>query len=440
MPNFVDLMESCLKNMHAPEQLLNHSKEVAELIREEVNKRIKSLENVSTNENKSNIEFLAVDSSRAIRELMDGSSLGIFRAIGLTSNKKEFRELETEFFYHSGKSNQLRFYESAKMEYLEAKVILNYLREESSKERVVLVDGSMFGRISHIPIELQIYERELFMVDYINAYRELFEEAKKKNVLLVGVSKDSRASFLKQIILKEMLRKLVAEEENFDELLTEKSPSYLQSTLDKVRDEKVKTQVKIILNLYFRSIPDVYFLNKFSELQKYFTLPIELSYDMISSRSLIRILKSEISNEDYIRMHFSKMGRSLSEEKNLDLNLTLNNVKNYPTIVSFYLVPAKNDSPIRVDVPSYCFGLNHKLEDLVTSGFINVNEKKLSNVISSLLEQYAGYKNYNVLLKRADEKVKLSNYVVDSVYLKIIEKKLGIILLPGRDYRRVRLH
>ncbi|NHV07203.1 MAG: serotonin receptor, partial [Thaumarchaeota archaeon] len=56
------------------------------------------------------------------------------------------------------------------------------------------------------------------------------------------------------------------------------------------------------------------------------------------------------------------------------------------------------------------------------------------------LEQYAGYKNYNVLLKRADEKVKLSNYVVDSVYLKIIEKKLGTILLPGRDYRRVRLH
>lgn len=438
MPNFVDLMESCLKSMRTPEQLLNHSKEVAELIKEEVNKRTKSLENVNASEN--NLEFLAVDSSRAVRELMDGSSLGIFRAIGLTNNKREFRELETEFFYHSGKSNQLRFYESAKMEYLEAKVILNYLKEENSNERVVLVDGSLFGRISHIPIELQIYERELFMVDYIKIYRELFEEAKKKNVLLVGVSKDSRASFLKQIILKELLRKLVNEEENFDELLMGKESSYFQSTLDRIQDEKVKTQVNIILNLYSRSIPDVYFLNKFSELQRYFTLPIELSYDMISSRGLIRMLKNEISNEDYIRTHFSKMSRSLSEEKNLDLNLTLNNIRNYPTIVSFYLVPAKNDSPIRVDVPSYCFGLNHKLEDLVNSGFLDVDRKNLNKVISSLLEQYAGYKNYNVLLKRADEKVKLSNYVVDNVYLKIIEKKLGMILLPGRDYRRVRLH
>lgn len=442
MPNFVDLMESCLKNMGTPEQLLNYSREVVELVKEELNKRIRSLEYVDINKNKSNLEFLAVDSSRAIRELIDGSSLGIFRAIGLTSSKKEFRELETEFFYHSGKSNQLRFYESAKMEYLEAKVILKYLNEENTNERVVLVDGSLFGRISHIPIELQIYGRELFMIDYIATYRELFDEAKKKNVLLIGLSKDSRASFLKQIMFKELVKRLAAKEGNFDfnELFVEKDLSHLQEILNKATNEETKKILNIILNLYFRSIPDIYFLNKFSELQRYFTLPIELSYDMISSRSLIRMLENKISNEEYIRTHFSKVSRDLSKEKNLDLNITLNNIRNYPTIVSFYLVPTKNDSPIRVDIPSYCFGINHKLEDLVTSGFLKLSEEKLNNVILSLLEQYAGYKNYNVLLKRADEKVKLSNYIVDNVYLRIIEKKLGIILLPGRDYRRVKLH
>lgn len=436
MPNFIELIDSCLKNMSIPDPFLDYSKEMIGLFEEEINKRIKKL-NFSS-ESKLNFEFLAVDSSRATRELMDGSSLGIFRAIGLTNNRKEFKELETEFFYHSGKGNQLRFYESAKMEYLEAKVILRYLSEEEDmNNKFVLVDGSLFGRVSHIPIELQIYGKELFMTDYIKTYKDLFEEAERRKVLLVGISKDSRASFFKQLILEELIKKLIPEQNDF---VGENDPSYLLGIISKMENDETKAQLKIILNLYLRSVPDVYFLNRFSKLQKYFTLPVELSYDKISSKALIRMLENRSSGEDYIKTHFSKVSRNLSNESYSKLMLTLDNVRNYPTIVSFYLVPAKNDSPIRIDVPSYCLGIEHKLKDLVSSRFIDLDEEKLNSIISSLLEQYAGYKNYNILLKRADEKVKLSNYIVDNVYLKVIERKLGVVLLPGRDYRRVRLH
>jgi hypothetical protein len=435
MPNFIELIDPCLKNMSIPDPFLNYSKEMIGLFEEETNRRIRKID--FSSENKFNFEFLAVDSSRATRELMDGSSLGIFRAIGLTNNRKEFRELETEFFYHSGKSNQLRFYESAKMEYLEAKVILKYLSKEDINNKFVLVDGSLFGRVSHIPIELQIYGKELFMIDYIKTYKDLFEEAERRKVLLVGISKDSRASFFKQLILGELIKKLIPEQNDF---VRENDPSHLLDIISKIENDETKAQLKIILNLYLRSIPDVYFLNRFSKIQKYFTLPVELSYDMISSKALIRMLENRGSSEDYIKTHFSKVSRNLSNELYSKLMLTLDNVRNYPTIVSFYLVPAKNDSPIRVDVPSYCLSVEHKLKDLVPSGFINLDGEKLNSVISSLLEQYAGYKNYNILLKRADEKVKLSNYIVDNVYLKVIERKLGVVLLPGRDYRRVRLH
>ncbi|MEM0219237.1 MAG: DNA double-strand break repair nuclease NurA [Thermoproteota archaeon] len=435
MPNFIELIDLCLKNVSIPDPFLNYSKEMISLLEEETNRRIKKIDFGS--ENKFNFEFLAVDSSRAIRELMDGSSLGIFRAIGLTNNRKEFKELETEFFYHSGKSNQLIFYESAKMEYLEAKVILKYLSEEDTNNKFVLVDGSLFGRVSHIPIELQIYGKELFMIDYIKTYKDLFEEAERRKVLLVGISKDSRASFFKQLILEELIKKLVPDQNEF---VRENDPSYLSDIISKIDNDETKSQLKIILNLYLRSVPDVYFLNRFSKLQKYFTLPVELSYDMISSKALIRMLENRSSDEDYIKTHFSKVSRNLSNELYSKLMLTLDNVRNYPTIVSFYLIPAKNDSPIRVDIPSYCLSVEHRLKDLVPSGFINLDEEKLNSIISSLLEQYAGYKNYNILLKRADEKVKLSNYIVDNVYLKVIERKLGVILLPGRDYRRVKLH
>jgi len=60
--------------------------------------------------------------------------------------------------------------------------------------------------------------------------------------------------------------------------------------------------------------------------------------------------------------------------------------------------------------------------------------------INSILRAgYAGLRNYNILLKRVDEEVRLTNKDLDNIYERVLEKELGTILTHTRRYRRVRI-
>lgn len=444
MPKFVDLLEETLRNLEIPEPFSSYEEDLKIRLEKEVNSHLIPIG--SFKEEYEPAEFLAVDSSRAIRELLDGLTLGIYRALGITNNGEEVRKLDVEVFYHTGSSNQLRSYESAKMEYLEALVILEYIKnlESNEKKNIVLLDGSLFGRISHLPLELPIDGRELFMIEYINIYKRIFDISRKSNIILVGISKDSRASFFKRLILSNIISELVSDDKVCSELssiLRERNLGLLIRFLeDKVRTE-LKSKLISIFSLYTRNLPDVYFLKNLSRLDSYISHPIELSYDSFSSRNLISFIEGKISEEEYIKSRFSSIAKEINKEKYSKIELALRSMKEYPTIVSFYVLFNKKDSPLRVDIPSYYFNLDHKLEDLFKTNFLSMNnEEKLLRIVNYLKDQYIGYKNYNVLLKRVDEIVKLSNKVVDKVYIRLIEKKLNRILLFGRDYRRVRLY
>lgn len=91
---------------------------------------------------------------------------------------------------------------------------------------------------------------------------------------------------------------------------------------------------------------------------------------------------------------------------------------------------------MRIDVPSWVFGIHHSLKDL--TGFSAVEGVDVESIVSMLKLLFGGIRHYNVLLTSVDSEVRLKRDTVDRVYLPLVERSLGLPLPVShiRGYRR----
>jgi hypothetical protein len=389
-------------------------------------------------------EVAAVDGSRAIRAFPSGAVLYIARALAVLGRRR-FRELEVDAFFSKAKPSEVSVFVGRKMEWLELRAAMRAASEGGLSGGAALIDGSLYGRLLHLPRDQPAEGMRGFMLDYFKTLRELLELCRREGVLLAGVSKESRSSFLRDHLLALLLEE---ELDGLDSVPGEdkaelraifenalQSPSKAlpaMRRLKRAHGDRLKG-VERILREAASARPDHQLIRRFAKAPGY-TIPLELGIS--GSRGVaMKLIKRD--PKAYAMRYFREAlseagdGESFIEEA----TGVLEGILGLPSMISFHLLPDPRDTPMRVDVPSWACGLDHRVSDFIGS---RPAEADVGEVVALLMEGYAGLKDYNVWLKRADEEVRLSREVVDGIYSSALGRLLNATIIHPRGYRRVK--
>ena len=109
--------------------------------------------------------------------------------------------METDVIFSKDELSKIKYLIGRKMELLEFQVAINSIKNGVDC-KVVLLDGSLYGRAIHNLIETKTREEIPTLLKYFKVYKELLDLCKEKNILLVGVSKQSRSTFFRDFLLR----------------------------------------------------------------------------------------------------------------------------------------------------------------------------------------------------------------------------------------------
>lgn len=387
-------------------------------------------------------EVIAVDGSRAIRPLASGAVLYTARALAL-AGKQRFRVLDVDAVLSKASNSDVVVFVTHKMEWLEFRAAMNLIKETKFPKIALLIDGSLFGRLTHLPRDQPVESMWSFMVEYFKTFYELLELCRQRNILIIGVSKDSRSSFLRDFLLRSILEEELEDldvpmEDKarlariFEEAL-EKSISALKAfrKMKEIRGDKLKT-VGQIMDEALAARSDHQLIRNYIDGAGH-TVPLELSAPARVRRTLQRIDRDPRS---YVLSQFPRSIEEADDEEGfIDYaSGVISTLTKFPAMISFHLLLDKRDTPIRIDMPSWTFKRDTKTIDVQKDEKVLVN---VNPIISLLLEGYGGLTNYNVWLKRADEEVRLSRVDFDKLYVPRLEKILNTTVMFTRGYRRV---
>jgi hypothetical protein len=386
--------------------------------------------------NPAELSVMAVDSSVYSNLLSTGGVFYVVRSLAVCRNVEQ-KLLESDVFFSKGGSVTERNFISVKMEMLEFQVAIDALKSGVGCG-VILIDGSLYGRLVHVPLESKVEEERLILVDYFRAYRELLELCRKNNVLLVGVAKESRSTsfrdFLLSLVFKEEFAKLDIDDDDARRL----KPLFMEVvddfTLGLQKFEKIGQKygvklvtVRMVLEELARSRPDYQLVMNFAESVGY-TKPLLLG----SPPRLARKLEAFRSDaKGYVRKNFPNALREKGKGFVDDAARVIAGIPDFPAIVSFYVLFDRRDSPIRIDIP--CWD-----QKLIEVGWHKPASVDLDGVLKVLATGYCGLDCHNLWLKNVDERVRLKKKTVDNIYVPYMEKLFGEKIIRGRSYRRVR--
>lgn len=148
--------------------------------------------------NAGDLDVLAVDSSVYTNLLSNG---GVFYIIRSLAARKDVvsKRLESDVIFSRDRMSRIRELITAKMEMLEFEAALEALKRGFDGD-AILLDGSLYGRVSHVFIESKVDEERDSLLHYFRVYKELLDACCKSGVLLVGVSKEIRSTFYRDYL------------------------------------------------------------------------------------------------------------------------------------------------------------------------------------------------------------------------------------------------
>lgn len=447
MPYFIDLFIQDIRSKR--NYIRNILAEHSDTFLKEMLDEFKSIWNPLPRKDYFDFNAIAIDSSRAISEIFDGAIFHVCRAMGLTNNGKVYRDLETEIFYYCSRDEELASYLSMRLEYLEWKIVKKYLsdiKDKGDSINVILIDGSLYGRIMHIPKDSPLESNRDFMLKYMDLYTNIIDECRRKNVWIIGVSKDSKTDLLRKIILTRVFEKYVSQN-IWDKDIRDKMYKFWRkmfrtpfSTLKRLQEffrnnPSIPSEILNIFREHVKQKPDIHMIKIFTNGLSGYTTPIELGAGIYGTRA---IFSGKIDIEKYLMKNFKKclyeMGSKAFKKYALDI---LYRVLNFPTIISLYATFKDGDLPLKIDFPSWMLNIDRKIPEAEPYRFIDKDDENIHKILSILYSLYGGERNYNVLLKRVDEKVKLTNKIMTQIYENVLQKELNIVITHMRGFRRV---
>ncbi len=385
---------------------------------------------------------IGTDGSLATRTLWDGRLWWIVRAIALQENSKT-RVLDTGFAPARVREQELAWYVSIKMETIEHAAALQALRNEGGEW--LLLDGSLFGRLQHLPVESGISNDRFCLLDYFETTLELLQYCRENDIGIIAVSKDSRARHFLRFTLLDTIHKVL---KNSNTRLSLESVDHIQEAVlsakreqvdisalkTKLSDHKKPVQSRImqLVKLATDSLSDHVLIQLLFRGRGY-TSPLVLSMMKNTRLSLANSFREPTK---YLRTRF-KMALAESEieaEFKMKATKILTQLRDLPAIVSFHIKLHPQDTPLRVDIPGWMVGIDTKIWEPPKPERMNCN---VDEVLSVLRGGYGGLQNYNIWLKRADEIARLGRQTVDNLYRQTLERELGTRIVFERGYSRV---
>ena len=434
MPRFYDLFQESVTNKQETwkDRYHNPPKGLEPFIEKEFRQWWINTEVKSFSKKPSTFNVLAIDSSYQMERLKNGGLFYVVRALGF-NGKREYRNLEADFDYTEGSAHEVTNVLQRKMEYLEIKLAADAVSE--GFEGVILIDGSLYGRISHLMMESPLSNDRDFFIRYYREIMRLFKKAEEENVLLIGISKESGSRFFRDFLLKQ----IITLPEVLGEVPENEAKGLISMALDNKRNafkylEQLKSKyeniglLEDVLKELITPRPDYQLIESFVTGEGR-TVPLLLGP---SSRWLRRMRQFEMNPEGYIRSHFPLL--SNSEDFVVTAKGVIRRLKELPAIVSFHVLPDKRDSPLRIDVPAFYFGVHKKFYEI---GWPEPVEKDTYTVLSVIATGYAGLDYHNIWLWKVDKEVKFHRREFDDMYLSKFKEIVGVGL-NARDYRRVR--
>jgi len=382
------------------------------------------------------LDVTAVDSSLYMNLLSTGGIFYVIRSLAVCKAKEQKR-LETNVFFTKSGLLEAHYYIGTKMEMLEFQAAIDAL-ENGFECNSILIDGSLYGRAMHVPVETKIEEDRTAVLEYFETYRELLELCRKKGILIAGVSKESRASFYRDFLLKQIF---VEELENtdieggdkqrlsaiFPEILENEKTAFSKfRKLKQKHGSKLET-IELILTELASSRSDYQLVMSFAENVGY-TQPLVLGP---STRAAERMRPFSSDPRKYVMNNFPVMTRERGKEFVDWGSGVISSIPSFPSFVSLYLLMDVRDSPMRIDVPCW--------EQLLSkTGWPKPIDVDLKVLLRIMVSGYCGLDAYNLWLKNVDERVKLKRRVVDELYFPYMERLFQSKIIRGRGYRRVK--
>ena len=385
----------------------------------------------------SELSVMAVDSSVYSNLLSTGGVFYVVRSLAVCRNA-EYKRLESDVFFSKGGSVTEKEVISVKMEMLEFQVAIDALKSGLDCS-TILIDGSLFGRLVHVPLESKIEGERLILLNYFKVYQELLDLCREKNVLLLGVAKESRSTsfrdYLLNLIFRDELSKVEIEDDDDARML---KPLFMEVVdnategLGKFERFKLKYGTKLetiglVFNELARSRPDYQVVMNFAGSMGY-TKPLLLGP---SPRLDRRMRESRFNARSYVKKNFPNAIRELGDAFVNDAAQVVEGISDFPAMASFYVLFDRRDSPIRVDIPYW----ERKLIDVGWHKPVNLD---VDSTLKVLATGYCGLDCHNLWLKNVDERVRLKKKTVDNIYVPYMEKLFGEKIIRGRSYRRVR--
>ena len=373
---------------------------------------------------KPDFNVLAVDSSAAKLVTSNGGIFYIVRGLGLSKNGK-YRRVFADFEYSPESTYFISNIISRMMEWIEHLIIIEAV--ENGFDGFILIDGSIYGRMAHIPMEIKFSNRSGFLLDYFETLANMLSICRKHKIPLIGISKESRTSFFREFLIKEILINV----EGIDEYFKRRLLFLALDNRRKAVEEAEKTgNSKIIelINELVKRKPDFQLILSCAKSSGY-TSPLLLGASQRWRREYKRIAER---TEEFVISRFPMLSRN--EDFLKKAVKVARNILDFPAIVSFHLLPAVQDTPMRIDVPAWYFGIEKRLWEVGWPELVNIDLDEILRLISA---GYCGLDNYNIWLTAVDSEVKLSREVFENLYLPKFEDIVGRLSTP-RGYRRVR--
>lgn len=382
------------------------------------------------------IDITAVDSSVYTNLMSNGGLFYIIRSMA-TCREEVHKILETDVIFSKDEMYKTKYLIGRKMELLEFQVAIDSLKDGFDC-KTVLLDGSLYGRAVHYIVETKTREEIPTLIKYFQVFKELLDLCKKRNILLIGVSKQSRSTFYRDFLLKLIFNENLERSDLIFEVKRKLQSIFLEvldneqvalkkfDTLKKKYKDELE-QIQLIMEELSSSRSDYQLVMNFAN-STGFTQPLTLG----PSARMARYFKKFNSNSRmYIRDRFPRATREKGDDFVEWASEIISQIPKFPSFSSFHILLDQRDSPIRIDIPNW----DYSISEIGWPKPVKVNLDKLLKI---MITGYCGLDGYNLWLKDVDRKVRLKKKIVDQIYFPYMERIFKEKIIRGRSYRRVR--
>lgn len=325
----------------------------------------------------------AIDSSSASRSLSNGIEFFITRALMLGTEGFSEPKLAFEMIKGSTDYSATAEFERIQRDLMEIQIIIDNV-DKVKDNSIVLIDGNLYGRYTHLLDEINIENWRDLPLELINSMQELYRICQKREIMLVGVSK-----FSKTRVLTAALKRNLGY--NFTR------PEYL----------------------------DIELLYRWKTGKTGYTKPLMIgTYAIKNAESITtptKYMKKNFSNiRDPARMKWAS-----------------NIIREFPAapaIIMFHIIPKAYAQPMRIDIPANCLGYKNNIMEVAPFDF--VEPETVEPIVSQLVSDFGGRNVYNALLYIVDREVRLGGKAVDTVYKSVLGQEMGVTLDYDRSSRR----